>query len=58
VAGLLHAEHALEPRHDFVRRRVRGFVQVDDAVADVLLQRALQRGVAARNGGVVPGANL
>jgi hypothetical protein len=41
-----------------VRRRVGGLVQVDDAVADVLQQRALQRGVAARDWGVVTRANL
>ena len=37
---------------------IRGLVQVDDPVPDVLLQRALQGRVAARDRGVVAGADL
>ncbi len=40
-------------------RRVRGLVDVDDAVAEVLLEGTLQRGVARRGErGVVPRAHV
>jgi hypothetical protein len=46
VTSLLHAEDALQPSDDFVRGRVRGLVEVDDAGFDVGLQVPLQRGHA------------
>ena len=58
VAGLLDAKDAAEPGHDLVRRRVRGLVQVDHTVPDVLLDLALERGAARRNRRVVTRAHV
>mmetsp|Transcript_24263 Transcript_24263/g.52200 ORF Transcript_24263/g.52200 Transcript_24263/m.52200 type:complete len:369 (+) Transcript_24263:459-1565(+) len=54
VPGLLHPQHALEPSHDLVRGRVSRLVEVHHTIADVLLQWALQRGVARGDRGVMP----
>jgi hypothetical protein len=57
VARLLDAQHAPDPRHDFVRRRVRRLVQVDHTRLDVRRQLALQRRAAVRDGREVRGAH-
>ena len=41
-----------------MRRGVGRLVQVDEAVANILLQRPLQRRAAARDGRVVPGSDM
>ena len=58
MACFFNSQHALQPRHDFVATGVRWLIKVNNPVPDVLLQRALQRRVAARDGGVVAGADL
>ena len=55
MACFFNSQHALQPRHDFVATGVRWLIKVNNPVPDVLLQRALQRRVAARDGGVVAG---
>lgn len=51
-------KNALDPGNDFVRRRVRGLVQVDDTRADVRLEVAAQRRAAVGDGREVTGADL
>lgn len=53
VAGFLNAKDPFNPGHDLVRGRIRWFVEVDDSVANVVIDRTLQGRVAGRNGGVV-----
>ena len=57
-AGLLDAEEALDPRDHLVGGGVGRLVEVDDAVAEVLGDGALQRGVAGGERGVVAGADV
>ena len=57
VSGLLYSEYASDPRYHLVRGGVGRLVEVEDAVADVLGQRALQRGAAGGDGRVVTGAH-
>lgn len=47
VARLLHAEDALDPCHHLVRGGVGGFVQVDHAIAHILLHSRHEQGAAA-----------
>lgn len=58
VASLLDAQNATNPRHDLVRRRVGGLVEVDDTVAHVVVERALERRAAIGNRRVVTRANI
>nr|CAB3455082.1 unnamed protein product [Digitaria exilis] len=58
VAGLLDAEEALDPGHHLVGGRVGWLVEVDDAVAEVLGEGALERRVAGGERGVVSGADV
>ena len=46
-------KHALDPRYDFVGRRVRRLVEVDDTGRDVLLQVTRKRCASLGNGSVV-----
>ena len=55
---LLDAEDAFDPSDDLVRGRVRGLVEVDDTVADVVYERTLERGVAGGDGSVVTGTDV
>jgi hypothetical protein len=57
VTGLLDAEDSLDPGHDLVRGRVGGLVEVNHAIAYVVVQRALKRRVASRDGSVVSSAD-
>lgn len=58
VTRLFDAQDAADPRDDLVRRRVRRLVEVDDAVAHVLGQRALERRRAGGDRRVVAGAHV
>ena len=49
-------QHALNPRHDFVRRWVRGLVEVDDTRANVRLDVSRQRRASLGNGRVMRSA--
>lgn len=43
MACLLYFQYSLNPRDNFMRAGVGGFVQVDDTSADVVLDVSLQR---------------
>lgn len=58
MTSLFYTEDALNPSNDFVRRRVGGFIQVGDTIANVFVDRAAQGGVAAGDWGVMAGANM
>lgn len=58
VASLLDLQDAADPRDDLVRGGVRGLVQVDDAVANVIVERALEGGVAIGQRSVVASAHV
>lgn len=50
-------EHPLDPSDNFMTGRVRGFVEIDDAGADVGLEVALQGGTAVWDGSEVAGSD-
>ena len=58
VSGFLAAKDAANPRDDFVRGWVRRLVEIDDTIADELVELALERGAADGDRGVVRGADL
>lgn len=57
MAGFITTEDPLDPRDDFVRGGVGGFVEVDDTEIDVVGERTLERGTAVRNWGEVSGTD-
>mmetsp|Transcript_33747 Transcript_33747/g.100096 ORF Transcript_33747/g.100096 Transcript_33747/m.100096 type:complete len:511 (-) Transcript_33747:10-1542(-) len=58
VPSLLCPQDAADPRHDLVRRRVGGLVEVDDAVLEVLGEGALERSAPVRDRRIVPGPHI
>lgn len=58
VTGLFDTEEALDPSDDLVGGRVGGFIEVEDAVLEVLSEGAFERGVTGGDGGVVSGADV
>ncbi|URE22934.1 hypothetical protein MUK42_17056 [Musa troglodytarum] len=58
VASLLSAEDAFDPSDHLMGGRVGGLVEVEDAVAEVLRERPLQRGVPGGERRVVAGADI
>ena len=57
MAGLLDAEHTLDPCYYFVTGRVGGFVKVDDAGGDVGFEVALVGCAPTGDWGEVPCSN-
>jgi hypothetical protein len=53
MACLFDTQNSLNPGDDFVRRRVRGFVQINDSVRDVIFQLSGQWRRATGDGGIV-----
>ena len=43
VTGFLDLEDPFDPSNDLMRRRVSGFIKVNNTVLDVLVERALER---------------
>lgn len=58
MAGLFHTQDAFNPGDDLVGRWVSGFVEIEDAVPDVLGKRALERGVTVGERRVVSGSYI
>lgn len=58
VASLIDLEDALDPGDDLVGRGIGGFVEVYDAVLEVLCKIALEGRGAAGDGRVVGGQNI
>lgn len=56
MTRFLHTQDPLDPGDHLVRRGIRGFVEIDDTVFQVLSQRPLQRRVARRERRVVTGS--
>nr|PNR30199.1 hypothetical protein PHYPA_026515 [Physcomitrium patens] len=54
VPGLVHPQHAPNPCHHLVRRRVRRLVQIDHSIPHVIVKRPLQRRVPRRQRRVMP----
>lgn len=57
MTGLLDTEDPLNPSHNFVRRRVRRLVEVDNTVSDVVVEGTLEGRVAGGNRRVVASAD-
>lgn len=55
---LFNSEDSSDPSDDFVGGGVRGLVQIDDTVSDVIFDVALEGRATAGNGGVVTGTNV
>ena len=58
MSGLFNIEDFLDPGDDLVGTWVGGLIQVDDAVFEVLFERAFERGGSGWNGGVVLGQDV
>lgn len=63
VASLFHIgetlnEDFLDPSHNFVRRRVRWLIQVDNTVFNIFFNWSLQGGMALGNWGVMVGLDI
>lgn len=58
MTRFLDTEDTLNPSNDFVRRRVRGFIKIDDTVPDILLKRTLEGRVTGADWSVVTGTDV
>ena len=58
MASFLDAQNAFDPGDDLVGGGVGGFVEIDDAIANVFVDGPAKGGVAAGDGGVVAGADV
>lgn len=58
MASLFDTQNAFNPGDDLVGRWVSGFVEIDDAVPDVVDERALERGVTVGKRRVVSGSYI
>lgn len=58
MARFFNTEDSFDPRYDFVRGGIRGLVEVDDAVGDVVLEGTGEGGGSGGNGRVVACADV
>mmetsp|Transcript_10808 Transcript_10808/g.17906 ORF Transcript_10808/g.17906 Transcript_10808/m.17906 type:complete len:230 (-) Transcript_10808:152-841(-) len=58
VTRLFDAQDSLDPRNNFVRRRIGGFVEVNDSVTQMLIERSGQRRRTRRKWCVVGGTHM
>lgn len=58
MARLFGAKNPLNPSNNLMRRRVGGFIEVDDPVTEVFGQRALQRGKPSWERGVMASTDI
>ena len=58
MTRFLDPEDPFDPGDDLVGRWVSGLVEIDNTVLDVLLERALERGVTGGERGVVSGSHV
>eukprot|EP01085_Mycamoeba_gemmipara_P002502 Mycagemm_TRINITY_DN9666_c0_g2::TRINITY_DN9666_c0_g2_i1::g.2502::m.2502 type:complete len:129 gc:universal TRINITY_DN9666_c0_g2_i1:391-5(-) len=58
MASLLHLQNTTNPSDHLVRRRVRRLIEIDDTIAYVVIEGALQRRVTVREWCVVTSAHV
>ncbi|EOA24056.1 hypothetical protein CARUB_v10017275mg [Capsella rubella] len=58
VTSFLNTEDTLNPSNNLVRRRIRGFIEIDDTVPDIFLKRTFERGVTGADWSVVTGTDV
>ena len=58
MTGFLNLENTFNPSNNFMRRRVNGFIKVENTILDILIERALDRRVTGGKRSVVSGSHV